>query len=154
MSSIDDAAAGVLGVPPPVSMALGDEGAGILGVTASAAAVLAAARTVGALREAPVAGPGSAGPVPVPATDRRRRPRRRIPSAAGGPQVRIERYGGAATPGLGGLHRRHGRVEPGRRRAEPWDLTSNLTAVADQGAGSYRAVGRRCGRPASVPPTR
>ena len=140
VSSVDDAAAGALGVPFPVSVALGDEGVRALGVTTSAAGVLAAARAVGMLREAPVS----------VARVGRVRPARpptgfgdlaaRIPAvSSGGPQVRIERYGGAAKPAwlvyIGGTTE----WSPVAAR-EPWDLTSNVVAVADQGAGSYRAV--------------
>jgi len=140
VSSIDDTAAGALGVPLSVSMALGDEGAGILGVTTSAAGVLAAARAVGALREAPVAVARVGRPRPARPPTGFGDLAARIPAvSAGGPQVRIERYGGAAKPAwlvyIGGTAE-WSPVAAG----EPWDLTSDLTAVADQGAGSYRAV--------------
>jgi hypothetical protein len=63
----------------------------------------------------------------------------RIPTEEDGGQVRIERYGDPAHPSwllyLGGTLE----WSP-TGSTEPWDLTSNLTAVADQEAGSYRAV--------------
>src|SRR5665647_2292463 len=46
VSSVDDAAAGAVGLPLPLSLALGDEGAGLFGVATSAAGVLALARPV------------------------------------------------------------------------------------------------------------
>jgi len=54
-------------------------------------------------------------------------------------QVRIERYGDAAHPSwivyIGGT------VEwSPTASTEPWDMTSNVTAVANQESGSYRAV--------------
>ncbi|TFD78349.1 hypothetical protein, partial [Cryobacterium fucosi] len=51
VSSVDDAAAGVTAMPFPVSFALGDQGAGLFGVTTSAAGALAVARPLGLLRE-------------------------------------------------------------------------------------------------------
>jgi hypothetical protein len=63
----------------------------------------------------------------------------RIPTEADGGQVRIERYGDPEHPSwlvyLGGT------IEwSPTGSTEPWDMTSNLTAVAGQEAGSYRAV--------------
>jgi hypothetical protein len=63
----------------------------------------------------------------------------RIPTPEDGGQVRIERYGDAEHPRwvvyIGGT------VDWNLADSgEPWDMTSNVTAVADQEAGSYRAV--------------
>ena len=63
----------------------------------------------------------------------------RIPTPEDGGQVRIERYGDAEHPRwvvyIGGT------VEWNPAGSdEPWDMTSNVTAVADQEAGSYRAI--------------
>ena len=139
-SSVDDLAAGLTAVPFPVSFALGDQGAGLLGVTTSAAGVLAVARPFGLLRETSVtvarAGrPVAAGP-PTGFGDLAAR----IPAAVrGGPQVRVERYGsaqaGAWVVYIGGT----AEWSPGVT-GEPWDLSSNVAAVAEAGAGSYRAV--------------
>ncbi|TFC91119.1 hypothetical protein, partial [Cryobacterium sp. TMT3-29-2] len=54
VSSADDAAAGRAGVPFPVSVALGDEGLGLLGVTTTTAGLVGLARPLGLLRETPV----------------------------------------------------------------------------------------------------
>ena len=63
----------------------------------------------------------------------------RIPTAEDGGQVRIERYGDADHPSW--LVYIGGTVEwSPTGSTEPWDMTSNVTAVADQEAGSYRAV--------------
>ncbi|WP_104163762.1 hypothetical protein [Cryobacterium sp. N22] len=63
----------------------------------------------------------------------------RIPTEEDGGQVRIERYGDAEHPSwlvfIGGT------VEwSPAGSTEPWDMASNVAAVADQEAGSYRAV--------------
>jgi len=151
-SSVDDAAEGAFGVPFPVSLALGDEGVRALGVTASAVGVLAAARAAGMLREAPVtvAQVGRRGAVVPPAGFRDLAAR--IPAVStGGPQIRIERYGGAARPTwlvyIGGT----AEWSP-VAGVEPWDVTSNVVAVAGQGAGSYRAVAEAM-REAGISPT-
>ncbi|MCU1447784.1 MAG: hypothetical protein JWP54_3442, partial [Cryobacterium sp.] len=63
----------------------------------------------------------------------------RIPTADDGGQVRIERYGDAEHPSW--LVYIGGTVEwSPAGSTEPWDMTSNVTAVADQEAGSYQAV--------------
>jgi len=63
----------------------------------------------------------------------------RIPTRDDGGQVRVERYGDAAHPSwlvyLGGTLE----WSP-TGSTEPWDMTSNVTAVANQESGSYTAV--------------
>ncbi|TFD29601.1 hypothetical protein [Cryobacterium cryoconiti] len=169
VSSVDDAAAGRAGVPFPVSLALGDEGAGVFGVTTTAAAAVVLARSLGLLRETPVSverfdaptrrlGPphpqASSGPpapgAAVPGLGAPTRPvapptgfgdlAARIPSvSADAPQMRIERYGDPDDASwivyIGGTA-----AWSPVTGEQPWDLTSNLAAVADQGSGSYRAV--------------
>jgi hypothetical protein len=158
VSSADDAAAGRAGVPFPVSLALGDEGLGLLGVTTTAAGLVGLARPLGLLRETPVSverldgaarplGPPPAGAVRPGAAPRPVAPptgfgdlAARIPSVSeDSPQVRIERYGGPEDASwvvyIGGTA-----AWSPVAGEQPWDLTSNLAAVADQGAGSYRAV--------------
>jgi hypothetical protein len=174
-SSIDDAALGAVGVPYPVAVAVGDDGAGILGAPASAFGVLVAARAAGMLRETPVrvqqvagsavsAQPGAQNPAaatsarvpaagsPGTAESGRQQTLRapsppagfadladRIPTEADGGQVRIERYGDPEHPSW--LVYIGGTLEwSPTGSTEPWDMTSNITAVAGQEAGSYRAV--------------
>lgn len=187
VSSADDAVLGRLGVPYPAAAALGQDGAGLLGASSSAFALLAAARAAGMLRETPVrvdrvgsspgvpatptrpgvparpgplsgslavplrgpAAAGGAGTRAAAPPERALAPpsppagfaelAERIPTAEDGGQVRIERYGDAEHPRwvvyIGGT------VEWSPAGSdEPWDMTSNVTAVADQEAGSYRAV--------------
>ena len=144
VSSLDDAAAGAAGVPFPLSFPLGDEGLGIVGVGTAAAGALAVARPFGLLREsgvsvAPVGGVGPARARPPAGVAELVS---RIPPASrDGPQVRIERYGPVSKSAwvvyVGGT------VEwDPRNSTEPWDLSSNVAAIADAGAGagSYRAV--------------
>ncbi|MGO4690444.1 hypothetical protein [Glaciibacter sp. 2TAF33] len=139
-SSIDDAAAGAAGVPLPVSFPLGDEGLGVLGVGTSAAGALAMARPFGLLRETAVTAkrsgapgtPTMAGPPAGLADLAVRIP----PASRASPQVRIERYGSAASPAwvvyVGGT------VEwDPRASTEPWDLGSNLAAIADATSGGH-----------------
>ena len=206
VGSADDAVLGRLGVPFPVAAALGDAGAGLLGVQSSAIALLVAARSAGMLRESPVrvtrvgssavptagaaraGAPGGVGSDPlavplrgsvaghapgllglppavpwgVPLRDRAAGPGSgagsapatlaapgpptgfadladRIPTEEDGGQVRIERYGDAEHPTW--LVYIGGTVEwSPTGSTEPWDMASNVAAVADQEAGSYRAV--------------
>jgi hypothetical protein len=140
LSGVDDGAAGVLGVPLPLSIALGDEGAGLLGVTSSAVGLLSLARPLGLLRETPVTVTPAGGPVPTRPPNGLADLARRIPTVSTrGPQVRIERYGGALKPSwilyIGGTA--SWKPVPG---GQPWDVTSNVTAVAEQASGSYRSV--------------
>jgi hypothetical protein len=161
VSSLDDVAIGALGLPLPVALGFGDDGVGALGVGTSAVGLLAVARPLGLLRETPVTvepvGPlgqsGRAGRMnpgvprgPAPNVVSAAPPAgladlaARIPTLSeDGGQVRIERYGGenalAWVVYIGGTAEWSPVTE-----TEPWDLTSNLAAVAHREAGSYRAV--------------
>lgn len=149
VSSADDAAAGVVGLPWPASFVLGEDGLGLHGVGTSAAGIMAAAGSLGYLRETPVtvrretSQDRTSAPVLPPTgfgdlADR-------IPQISpGGPQLLIERYGGPDQADwvvyIGGTVS----WSP-QATAEPWDLTSNLAAVAasgsaNSGSASYRAV--------------
>ena len=140
VSSVDDAVAGVLRVPPPLIPLLGDDGLGVMGVATSAASVLFTARQFEVMNETPVTATPVGRGRPVAAPEGVRGLAERIPRAkAGDPQVRIERYGAVDAPSwivyVGGTIDWH--PEP---TIEPWDLTSNIAAVAEEQAGSYRAV--------------
>jgi len=147
VASLDDAGIGAIGLPLAGSLALGDDGVGLLGVTTSAAGVLALSRPLGLLRETAVtvtpvrAGQdGASHPVPAVPPAGLADLASRIPTLSkDGGQVRVERYGPDASPAwvvyIGGT------VDWGPVTAtEPWDLASNLAAVAEEEAGSYRAV--------------
>ncbi|KQW05037.1 hypothetical protein ASC66_15275 [Leifsonia sp. Root4] len=141
VSSGDEFAAGLLRVPAaaalPTGRALGaEQGAAAI----AALAVLAAAAGNTALRETPQRVHRTAPPRPV-------RPPRgvgelaaRVPSsAAGSPQIRLERYGGAA--GTRWVVYLAGTADFAPTPAgEPFDLTANVLATADGDAASERAV--------------
>lgn len=138
VSSADDFAEGLVRLPEPIGRFLGDEGRGILGVGSSAAVVVGVAGAVGALRETPVkvaAASVTKGPPPPQSFEERAQ---RIPT--GENQIRIDRYSETGQPDrfevyLGGTI--DGSIVAGR---EPWDMTSNLTAVAGGTAGSLAAT--------------
>lgn len=140
VSSIDDVGTGVVGLPLPLALALGDDGLRVLGVSTSAAGILWLARPFGPFRETGVAvrreGAASRATPPAGLGDLADR----IPSVSEtGPQVRIERYGDPAAPSwvvyVGGTAEWNPVAGD-----QPWDLTSNVAAVAEQGSGSYHAV--------------
>ncbi|SEN59535.1 alpha/beta hydrolase [Cryobacterium luteum] len=140
VTSLDDVAAGALGVPLPIDLLLGDSGLGLVGVSTTAVAVLAAARSRGLFREGPVkvatAGAATSATPPTGVGDLAAR----IPKAiAGQPQVLIENYG---TPeNLSWAVYVGGTIDWNAvATTEPWDLTANVTAMAGQNAGSLQAV--------------
>jgi hypothetical protein len=150
--STDDFGDGALHVPFAVSRVLGDEGLGLLGLDTSAAVVAGAASGFGPLRETPVTvralGTRTGGAPPSGLEDRARR----IPTD--GAQVRIDRI---SAPGRADRFEVYlagtadFSLRPG---ADPWDMTSNVTAVAGGSAGSYRAAQiamRRAGITADSP---
>ncbi len=136
--SADDAGWGMLHVPPELASVLGDDGLGLFGVDTSAAVVGGLAAGVGVLRETPVrvsAGNSVAGVAQAQGIQDRVA---RIPDESD--QVRIDRY---TTPGLPDRFEVYiaGTAELAvAGDAEPWDMTSNVTAMAGASAGSLRAV--------------
>jgi hypothetical protein len=134
----DDFAAAVAGLPPGLAALLGEDGLRLVGVSGVAALLTVSAAQAGALRE---------GAVRVREFGRRRgsappsgfgERAARLPT--GRSQIRIERYTFAGRPDrfevfLGGT--RTPTVVGGD---EPWDMTSNLHAVADRSPGSLRAA--------------
>ncbi|MBB5633083.1 hypothetical protein BKA04_001306 [Cryobacterium mesophilum] len=139
--SADDAGAGMLHLPPQVAQLLGDEGLGILGVDTSAAVVAGGLAGLGLARESAVAVRPSA-TQEVRGADGIRDRIERIPAEP--EQIRIDRY---STPGQADRFEVYvaGTAELALDGdANPWDMTSNLAAMAGgsdgSGAGSYRAV--------------
>ena len=140
VSSLDDVALGALGVPLGVDLILGDTGLGVTGISSTAVAVLAVARSGGLLREGTVAVKriGGVAPSTPPAgvSDVAARIPKAVPRR---PQVRIEKYGTAK-------HRSWAVYIGGTvdwdpvATNEPWDLTANVSAIARENAGSFRAV--------------
>ncbi|RZU67002.1 hypothetical protein EV379_3377 [Microterricola gilva] len=141
VTSGDEFAAGLLRVPAAVALPAGRSVGAEQGAAAIAAlAVLAAAAGNTALRETPQRVHSAAEPRPV-------RPPRgvgelaaRVPSSApGSPQIRLERYGGAAGPRWVVYLAGTADFGPTPTR-EPFDLTANVLATADGQAASERAV--------------
>jgi len=136
--SADDAGWGAIRVPRELATMFGDEGLGVFGVDTSAGMVAALAAGAGLLRETPVrvtAGASVSGVSSVQGIQERVE---RIPSEP--EQIRIDRY---STPGSPDRFEVYiaGTAELGLAGdTEPWDMTSNVTALSGESAGSYRAV--------------
>lgn len=136
--SADDLGGGLLGAPPELVHLLGDEGLGLYGVDTSAAVVGALGSGVGLLRETPVtvkAGQSAFGVSnAIGVQDRVER----IPKEP--EQIRIDRYSSPGEPDRFEVYIA-GTADPSLSGdSEPWDMTSNVTALAGGSAGSYRAV--------------
>ncbi|TFD62076.1 hypothetical protein E3T39_03440 [Cryobacterium suzukii] len=140
VSSLDDVALGALGMPLGLDLLLGDTGLGVTGVSSTALLVLASARAQGLFREGPVTvKPVSLVPSVVPPTGVADLAKRIPKAVPGQPQVRIEKYvdGGQASWAVyvGGT------VDwEAVATTEPWDLTANVAAMAQENAGSFDAV--------------
>ncbi|KFF60152.1 hypothetical protein JF66_06355 [Cryobacterium sp. MLB-32] len=140
LSSLDDVGTGFAGVPLPVSALLGEGGLGILGVRSAANGVRALGQPFGLLQDTPVSvtrqGPSASVHPPGGFAELAER----IPKAEKDrPQVRIERYGDSEHPSWAVYVA--GTVEWNPRSStEPWDLTSNVAAMAQRNAGSTEAV--------------
>lgn len=144
VSSVDDAAAGVLRIPHGVQHLLGDEGLGIVGVSTAAAGVAVIGSRFGIFAETPVrvravGTSGAAAPHGV-AERIGRIPEPKLNGT--GAQIVIERY-----PVEGAADRFEvylgGTVDFSPvASGEVWDLTSNVHAIAELPAGSYRAAQR------------
>ena len=138
VSSADDFGEGMVRLPEPIAQILGDKGLGILGASSSAAVVVGVAGSAGVLRETPVKVTTASvkeGPPPPQGFEERAK---RIPTGTN--QIRIDRYTEPGRPDrfevyLGGTI--DGSIVAGR---EPWDMTSNLNAVAGGSAGSLAAT--------------
>ena len=145
--SVDDVIAGVLGLPRGVVQALGDEGAGVTGLDTSAGVFTVIGAPFGLIAETPVA--------------TRARVQRDIDSAPRGLAERIDRIPQRVTATDGSKQGAHIRIEhyttPGRPDsfavyitgtadfsprpgADPFDLTSDVTTMADLPAGAVEAV--------------
>lgn len=136
--SADDAGWGLARAPQWLASLFGDEGMGVLGVDTSAGVLGGLAAGVGLVNETPVRVRVISSRTGI---DDAKGVQDRIDRIPAEPeQIRIDRY---STPG-----------EPDRFEvyiagtaelaltggAEPWDMTSNITAMSGASAGSYRAV--------------
>lgn len=136
--SADDVGGGVLKLPPDLVPLLGDEGIGVLGLGTSAGVIVAASRPTGALAETPVRAARLGRTTAVSPASGYADRASRVPEGAA--QIRIERYREQGEPDrfevyIGGT--RDFSPMPG---TEPWDMTSNVDAIAGIDAGSTRAV--------------
>ena len=136
--SLDEFGAGVMRLPPPLVQFLGSEALGILGYSSSAAVLTGTARHFGLLRETAVSVQRrTSRQYETPAVGFAERAQR-IPAQAA--QIRIDRYEMPGEPDrfevyLGGT--KNGELLAGE---EPWDTTSNLTALSLGDSGSMTAV--------------
>lgn len=136
--SADDFAGGLVRLNPQLVSLLGDEGLGLLGLTSTAGALIGITAPLGALAETPVRVDRVSTRTNQPVADSFADRAKRIPQ--GDAQIRIDRY---HTPGepdrfevyLGGT-KDLGLVA----KEQPWDMTSNVNALAMGDAGSYRAA--------------
>lgn len=139
--SSDDFLGGALHLPQPVVAALGDDGAGLAGLSTSAALLILMGRPAGLLAETPVqVSRTDQRPGTVSRTVEERAARVPQPELeANGEQIRIDRYSQPGQPDRFEIYAA-GTVDFGLNGTEPWDMTSNVTGVAELPAGSYRAI--------------
>ncbi|HEY0261258.1 MAG TPA: hypothetical protein VGC18_15550 [Lacisediminihabitans sp.] len=135
--SVDDVGAGLLRLPPDLARALGDEGLGLAGLDTSAAAV-AVLIGAGASLKGDEVSLAAAEPQAVRAPSGYEDRAARIPDGAA--QVRIDRYRDEGRPDrfevyIGGTH--DFSLTAGD---DPWDMTSNIDALAGAPSASLRAV--------------
>jgi hypothetical protein len=145
--SIDDVIAGAFRVPPPLVQALGDEGAGIVGVGTSAAFISTAGSRVGMLADGPVAARArvqrDVGAAPRGLAERLDRIPQRTHDDAGRPvgaHVLVERYSQPGRPDRFEVYITGTADFSPVAGAEPFDLTSGVTGMAGLPAASIDAV--------------
>jgi hypothetical protein len=141
MHSSDDVLGGLLQLPEPVVRMLGEEGIDIAGLSTTALAVTVLGRSAGLLLEGPVVvSRSTTGHTTPPRSLAGRVGRIPQPGANGGDQIRIDRY---STPGQPDRFEVYvaGTVDSSIASGdEPWDMTSNITAIAGGSAASVVAV--------------
>ena len=145
--SVDDVIGGALGLPPAVVRALGDEGAGVVGIGASAGLFTLLGSRVGLLAETAVATRASVqrdlSAPPGGLAGRIDRIPQRVRDETGeaaGQHIRIERYGTPGGPDRFEVYITGTADFSPRSGADPFDLTSDVGTVAELPAGAVRAV--------------
>lgn len=136
--SADDAGWGLVHLPPMLAELLGDDGLALAGVGTSAGVLAGAASAAGLARESPVrvtVGPSAPN---LPDAEGIQDRVERIPAEP--EQVRIDRYSSPGRPDRFEVYIAGTAELAVSGDDEPWDMTSNLTAMAGGSAGSYRAV--------------
>jgi pimeloyl-ACP methyl ester carboxylesterase len=148
VSGVDDLAAGFLGIPLPVMRGIGERGLGLSGPPTVAGGILLGLGGISGIGAPPetlvtVTRVSSApGQPPGGVEDLLARIPRANPDM---PQVRIERYEAAgdadANANATFIVYLGGTIDAALLATdEPWDMTSNLAALADMDAGSQRAA--------------
>ncbi|WP_411722305.1 hypothetical protein [Mycetocola sp.] len=137
VSSADDVAMGAAGFSPGMAHFLGDEGAGVVGLSSVAGALLILAGrnaytptplTVTRSAPSPVSAPASLGDAAA-----------RIPSSgAGNPQVRVERYGRDGEASYAVYIAGTSAFSTGGD--EPFDMASNLAGIAGSDTAAQQAT--------------
>jgi hypothetical protein len=153
VSGVDDLAAGFLGIPLPVMRGIGEKGLGLSGPPAVAGGILLGLGGIGGIGGiGKIGGIGAAPETLVTVTRVSSAPGEppggvedllaRIPRANPDmPQVRIERYEAAGDANAAFIVYLGGTIDAALLATdEPWDMTSNLAALADMDAGSQRAA--------------
>lgn len=140
--SADDFGAGLAHVPRQIVAAFGDEGLGIFGIDTSAAVIAGGAAGLGLLKETPIRVAAKPS-VKVPSNAQKVRDRlERIPHNPD--QIRIDRYSSPGEPDRFEVYIAGTEDFSPVSGREPFDLTSNVAAMAGgsdgRGAASYRAV--------------
>ena len=139
VSAADDIVMGFTGMSLPTARFLGDEGVGIVGLeTIASAAILLGGRH--AFTPTPVRTTSFGASTPVrPPTSLADAASRIPPSGVGRPQVRVEQYS-TSSGGRSYAVYIAGTTDFGAKSDEPFDMASNLAALADNDAGSYTAT--------------
>ena len=145
--SVDDVIGGALGLPPAVVRALGDEGAGVVGIGASAGLFTLLGSRVGLLTETAVATRAAVqrdlSAPPSGLAGRIDRIPQRVHDEKGEPagqHIRIERYGAPGRPDRFEVYITGTADFSPRSGADPFDLTSDVGTIAELPAGAVRAV--------------
>jgi hypothetical protein len=141
--STDDYGDGLIGMPQPLANLLGDQGLGVLGVPSSAATVALMGGTFGLLRESGVTVRRTGTILPVaPPTSIEERAQRIPEVTAGGnqSQIRIDRYVSPGKPDSFDVYIGGTVTFDPKQGTQPFDFTSDISGVAEESPGSYRAV--------------
>jgi hypothetical protein len=146
----DEFGEGFLGVPPPIAEVLGADGLGVLGVGSSAAVITRLGGVLGLLRETEVAVRRTS--ISSSPTNERsgegfsrtlaERASQFISSdkQPNGEQIRIEKFVQPGHPARYEVYVAGTVSFDPVSASEPFDLTSNVSGVADESPGAYRAV--------------
>jgi hypothetical protein len=136
--SSDDFAGGVMRLSPQLAGLLGDEGWGLLGLTASAGLLTGVVAPLGPLAETPVRVNRVSTRTDTRTATTFAERAARIPQ--GGSQIRIDRLHVAGGPDRFEVYLGGTRDFSPLAAAEPWDMTSNVHSLSMGDAGSYRAA--------------